>query len=74
MIPEIVADGGAGFVVRGHVRQLVVRAEGFARGAAPMPPVMYSFLRGDVVPDFVDGVHVAWSPVSAATSAMPEYI
>ena len=40
VVPEIVADGGAGFVVGGHVRQLVVAAERLAGARAPMPPVM----------------------------------
>jgi len=40
MVPEIVADGRAGFVVRRHVGKIVVLANASPDEVEPMPPVM----------------------------------
>ena len=74
VVPIIVAYRRAGFVVGGQIGQLIIGAECFARGARADAAGNIQFSARHVLPDPSSAWTYAVSPVSAATSAMPEYI
>src|SRR5580692_5848690 len=58
MVPVIVTHRGAGLVVGGEIRQLVIGAEGLALVERADAAGDVQLFPGDVVPNPVDGIHI----------------
>ena len=55
-----ITDGGTGFAVGAHIRQLIILSEGLAAGSSTYASGDVEFLANDIIPDSINSLDIAF--------------